>query len=61
MRTRQEMRERRRKCLGRGGITAARNPSRREGESGALKLELAPAREGNAMDRKRGSGRGQFG
>jgi hypothetical protein len=45
-RTGPEVRERRRECTGRVGITPARNPSHRERGSGALKLELAPAREG---------------
>jgi hypothetical protein len=33
-------------CSGRVGVTSARNPGHGEGESGMLRLGLAPAREG---------------
>jgi hypothetical protein len=39
-------RERRRGCSGRVGMIPARNPGRREGQSGMLKLGLASAKEG---------------
>jgi hypothetical protein len=44
-----------------GRVTPARNPCRGEGQLGALKPRLAPAREGKCYGPHRGSGRGQFG
>jgi hypothetical protein len=51
-------REQRRRCFGRVGITSARNPGRREEESGTLKLGLAPAREGERYGPQPGLGTG---
>jgi hypothetical protein len=50
--------ERQRESSGRVGITPARNPSRGEGESGTLRLGLAPAREGECYGPTRGLGMG---
>jgi hypothetical protein len=51
-------RERQRECPERVRITPVRNPGHREGESGALKLGLAPAREGECYGPQQGLGTG---
>jgi hypothetical protein len=52
------MKEPKRGCPGRVGITPARNPNRREGESGALKLELPLAWEAERYGPQPGLGTG---
>jgi hypothetical protein len=51
-------REWRRKCSERVGVTPVSNPRRGEGQSGALRPGLAPAREEEHTDQIKGAGRG---
>jgi hypothetical protein len=53
-RPRPETRERRRECSGRVGVTPARNLGHGEGQSGALRLILAPVKEGECHGSKQG-------
>jgi hypothetical protein len=58
VRTELGTREWRRERFGRIRVTPASNPGREEGESGALRLGLAPAREGEHYGPKQGRGDG---